>query len=157
MNASIPDAQQTWHPRCQHRQAAEYYRHKSNVKHRDRARQASRLPVCHSSSAENALQLNQPADQHHLEPFTRNQNGTTPPPAEPMDSRQPGAMMQNEKQRRKKLWMAAIKPPMYTVAYVPILVRCLVDSLLCSLTHSLTLNGHLSLLMYRFQLQQLTA
>eukprot|EP00891_Asterochloris_glomerata_P004453 jgi/Astpho2/4453/Aster-00063 len=30
--------------------------------------------------------------------------------------------MQNEKQRRKKLWMAAIKPPMYTVAYVPILV-----------------------------------
>lgn len=65
--------------------------------------------------------------------------------------------MQNEKQRRKKLWMAAIKPPMYTVAYVPILVRCLVGSLLCSLTHSLTFNGHLSLLMYRFQLQQLTA
>ena len=139
MNASLPHAQQTWHPRCKQGQAAEHSRSQSTVRHRDHARQDSRLPGCHSSSAENSLQLNQAADQQHLEP---NQNGAIPPLAEPRGSRQAQAlvqlqsrlaMMQTEKQRRRKLWMAAIKPPMYTVAYVPILVRCPVGSLLCRL------------------------
>ena len=31
--------------------------------------------------------------------------------------------VQSEDERRKKLWFAAIKPPMYTVAIIPILVR----------------------------------
>ena len=145
MNALIPQAQQPWHPRCQQGQAAEHHRSQSTVKHRDHARQDSRLPVCHSSSTESSLQLNQSADQQNLEPSPRNQNGTTPPPADPMDSRQAQAlvqlksklaMMQNEKQKRKKLWMAAVKPPMYTVAYIPILVRCRVGSLLCRLIAS---------------------
>ena len=140
MNASIPHAQQTWHPRCQHRQAAEHYRGQSTVKHRDHARQESRLPICHSSSAEYSLQLSQPADQQHLEPSHESQNGSTLPPAGLMESRQHQAlvvlqsklaMMQTERQRRKQLWKAAIKPPMYTVAYVPILVRCLVGSVHC--------------------------
>ena len=132
MNASIPHAQQTWPPRCQHRQAAQHYRCQSTVKHH--ARQESRLPICHSSSAEYSLQLSQPADQQHLEHSHESQNGSTLPPAGLMESRQHQAlvvlqsklaMMQSERQRRKQLWKAAIKPPMYTVAYVPILVRCL--------------------------------
>lgn len=38
---------------------------------------------------------------------------------EPMNS----GRIHSEDERRKKLWFAAIKPPMYTVAIVPILVR----------------------------------
>ena len=40
-----------------------------------------------------------------------------------------------EQQRRKKLWFAAIKPPMYTVSIIPVLVRSsqTLHLVLCSL------------------------
>ena len=39
--------------------------------------------------------------------------------AEPMSQEQ----VLSEQQRRKKLWFAAVKPPMYTVSIIPIVVR----------------------------------
>ena len=39
--------------------------------------------------------------------------------AEPMSEE----AVASEKQRQKKLWFAAVKPPMYTVSIIPILVR----------------------------------
>lgn len=73
-------------------------------------------------------------------------NSEPPPVAVPEGIREPMTTgnIQSEDERRKKLWFAAIKPPMYTVAIIPILVSLQLISA-CS-AKSLQLNTERRLL-----------
>lgn len=67
--------------------------------------------------------------------------GTAPTPSNPLDHASPTAprVIQASEltpEEKKRLWMAAIKPPMYSVGFIPVLVRHHHDARLRSFIHA---------------------